>query len=614
MDTSSPMRCALYLRVSTKGQAKGVKLGIGSTVDLSSLTVDDLDDREKKVSLPTQEESCRAYAKEMGWEVLDDYIYVEAHTGFELWDRDVLTQLREDMSKGVFDVILVHSLERLARDQDHQGLLFSEAKKHGIIIDSATETVDDTPLGKFMRAGLGLAGEIERVRFRDRSLRGRKGRVDKGEMPVMAYRIFGYDWGDEKKKTLVRNNEEAHWVEYIFNEAIAGTSLRQIAQTLKANNVKSTRNKCTWGAEQVRQILSNEIYKGEVYAYKYETVEMRNGKKKTIRKPKEEWVRVNYTPPILIDPVTWELAQRTKGESFKSKAIHTDKPFLLDGPKQAVCGTCGAQMARIMHQSVRYLKDGTKVTDVYPIYKHNVSASDRYGCSKFSLQAKSVDEAVLTYISLVAEHPEKYIEELSQSAKKDPTLRNRESAQAHLKNITEEHKALAESFGLTAHQLDAVTRDVMVQNLSAKAKEIERWRAEVDRLEEEHRLWQRNTAATDQMIKVLRRFSKQVIDAFTLEGKRALVEVFGVQVRMYPQGKWEGSLRIPFEPEGVEFSRDGVSRLTEMSAATERTSRSNRESEVVLGSSSNRSSTGRFLLLSFDRETLESMRILAEAA
>src|SRR4030095_15738227 len=80
-------RAAIYMRVSSKGQ-------------------------EEKYSLSTQDEACRAYCAERGYEVVEAHVYREVHCGDELWERPLLDQLRAAVPRGEFDVIVSYVYDR----------------------------------------------------------------------------------------------------------------------------------------------------------------------------------------------------------------------------------------------------------------------------------------------------------------------------------------------------------------------------------------------------------------------------------------------------------------------------------------------------------------------
>ncbi len=140
--TYQATRAAIYCRVSSAGQ-------------------------EDNSSLGTQEAACRAYAEERGWTVVG--VYREVHSGAELFERPELTRLREAMRGGAFDVLLVHALDRLSRKQTHQGLVLSEAEHAGVVWDSVTEDIDDSPQGQILRAVIGGMAEMERLKIMERT-------------------------------------------------------------------------------------------------------------------------------------------------------------------------------------------------------------------------------------------------------------------------------------------------------------------------------------------------------------------------------------------------------------------------------------------------------------
>lgn len=51
--------------------------------------------QEDGYSLTTQEASCRAHAEANGYAIVPDHIYIESHTGVDLWSRPKLNSLRK---------------------------------------------------------------------------------------------------------------------------------------------------------------------------------------------------------------------------------------------------------------------------------------------------------------------------------------------------------------------------------------------------------------------------------------------------------------------------------------------------------------------------------------
>ena len=75
-------------------------------------------------SLETQVSNCTEYALSKNWHIIK--VFQEVHTGMEYRERKLLSQVREMVRDGEVDIVLVNSLDRLARDMIHQAVLLDE--------------------------------------------------------------------------------------------------------------------------------------------------------------------------------------------------------------------------------------------------------------------------------------------------------------------------------------------------------------------------------------------------------------------------------------------------------------------------------------------------------
>jgi predicted site-specific integrase-resolvase len=133
---------ALYERVSTGGQeAEGT-------------------------SLDTQEAACRAHAAERGYQVAEEHIYREVHTGAEMWERPKLTALREAVRQGRVGAVICYALDRLSRKQAHVSIIADECERAGVPLLFVTEEFERSPVGEFIRNAKAFAAELERERSR----------------------------------------------------------------------------------------------------------------------------------------------------------------------------------------------------------------------------------------------------------------------------------------------------------------------------------------------------------------------------------------------------------------------------------------------------------------
>ena len=146
------MRAALYARVSTDKQAE-------------------------KYGIPSQVEALRNRCLERGWSALPDAdkeaFVDDGYSGSEL-ARPALNRLREVVQKGQVDVVLAYDPDRLSRNLADLLLLESDFTKHGVKLEFITQEMDTSPEGKMFFAIRGAVGQYERVKIRERSMRGLK--------------------------------------------------------------------------------------------------------------------------------------------------------------------------------------------------------------------------------------------------------------------------------------------------------------------------------------------------------------------------------------------------------------------------------------------------------
>src|SRR5260221_5414407 len=120
------MNCIVYARVSTDKQA------------------------EKDLSIPAQLQAMREYARHQGWSVVEEF--VEPGASAKTTDRPALQRLlslvRDRESK--IDVLLVHKVDRLARNVYDHATIKVLLKQHDIRLASVVENLDDSVPGQLV--------------------------------------------------------------------------------------------------------------------------------------------------------------------------------------------------------------------------------------------------------------------------------------------------------------------------------------------------------------------------------------------------------------------------------------------------------------------------------
>ena len=131
------MRAAAYIRVSDLSQVEGY-------------------------SLEAQDRASKEYCQKREWTPVDVYreegrsAHVDTIEG-----RPVFRQLLGDTSRGLFDVVVVHTLDRWSRNQKVMLEAIDVLGRASVGLASITENIDySTPHGRFTTQTLGSVAEL----------------------------------------------------------------------------------------------------------------------------------------------------------------------------------------------------------------------------------------------------------------------------------------------------------------------------------------------------------------------------------------------------------------------------------------------------------------------
>jgi DNA invertase Pin-like site-specific DNA recombinase len=138
------------------GKAVGGKKRVAIYVRVSTV--------EQETAL--QESELREYCERRGWEPV---LYRDRGQSGAKQDRPALNQLLSDLRKRKIDVILVWSLDRLARSLKHLLSIAEECRALGVDLVSLRQNIDTTlPAGRLTFSILGAVAEFERELLRER--------------------------------------------------------------------------------------------------------------------------------------------------------------------------------------------------------------------------------------------------------------------------------------------------------------------------------------------------------------------------------------------------------------------------------------------------------------
>lgn len=235
------MNAAIYIRVSTEEQA------------------------ETGYSLQAQERACRLYCELHSYAAAATYTD-DGYSGTS-GNRPQFQKLLEDAAQGSFTRIVVHKLDRFARNTSLLLNTIDDLGSRGIVLISVVEQIDfSTPIGKVLLSLLGAFGQFYVDNLRSETAKGLHEKAKRGLWvgPVP----FGYCKQD--KGTIVPS-DDAETVQEIYRlYANDGYSYWQIAERLNRQGKQmyrwKERDHVPFSREAVRGILKNRAYLGYVSA------------------------------------------------------------------------------------------------------------------------------------------------------------------------------------------------------------------------------------------------------------------------------------------------------------------------------------------------------------
>lgn len=330
----------------------------------------------------------------------------EGITGTSTKKRDDFNRMIRKCRQKKIDLILTKSMSRFARNTLDSLKYIRALKELGIGIIFEKENINtlemDTELIiTFMSAF--AQSESESISANVRW--GKRQAMKEGKTSVNFKKLYGYFLDSEGNPRV--DSDKAEVIRGIFNRYLQGASLRMIRQELEAAGIPNPAGSEKWGIDQIRSILSNEKYCGDVLMQKTFIQDCISKKvvKNTGQLPM--YLIQNNHPAIVsrevYQAVQAEKARRSATASPSTKTSSTGRTcyaskFALS--ERLVCGECGT-----LYRRCTWKRNG-KTRIVWRC----VSRLD-YG-TKYCHQSPTMDEeplqrAILTAISSVMASKEK---------------------------------------------------------------------------------------------------------------------------------------------------------------------------------------------------------------
>lgn len=421
-------KVAIYARVSTMNQA------------------------EEGYSIDGQIDSLEKYCEAMGWDVYNKYIDA-GFSGGSL-KRPEMTNLINDVKKGLFDTVLVYKLDRLSRDvRDTLYLIKDVFNINKIDFVSIQENIDtSSAMGTLFLTLLSAIAEFEREQIKERMQLGKLGRAKSGKSMQWAKTSFGYDYIKETG-TLSVNPYQALIVRKMFEWYLSGMSITKLRDAL---NEQYGQDK-EWNYRTVRVILSNPVYcgynqfKGQIFPGTHEPIISEEDFNKT-----QEEIKTR---------------QRTAAERFNPRPFQAK--YMLSGIAQ--CGYCSAPLAIKLGMK---RKDGTRLVKYeckqrHPRKTKGVTVyNNNEKCDSGFYFKDDIEHFVLTEISKLQTDSD-YIDKLFSNTNQETI--DRDGYQKQIDNLTAKISRLNDLYiddRISLEELQKRSSDFMAER-TALEKELE---------------------------------------------------------------------------------------------------------------------------------------------
>ena len=196
------------------------------------------------------------FCRQQHWQVVATY--TDEARSATTDNRPQFQKMIADSSKGMFDIVLVHKLDRFSRDRYDSAIYKKRLKKNNVQLCSVLERIDDSPESIMMESVLeGMAEYYSRNLGRE-VMKGMKETAlqckHTGGCPPL-----GYDVGEDRK--LIINKHEAEAVKIIFEMYAEGHGYGAIIACLNEHGYTTKRGHI-FGKNSLYEILSNEKYTG----------------------------------------------------------------------------------------------------------------------------------------------------------------------------------------------------------------------------------------------------------------------------------------------------------------------------------------------------------------
>ena len=281
-------------------------------------------DNQRTESIDAQIRAIREYCVNNKITVVKIYAD-KAISGTSTDNREEFLKMIKDSKSDLFDYVIVHKLDRFARNRYDQAIFEKKLNDNNVKIISVLEQFNDSPESVILKSVLTGMSEYFSLNLSREVKKGKNENFENcqhiGGTPPLGLDV------DKETKLYIINEEEAEIVRLIFQLALEGNGYGKITDILNKRGFLSKRKK-PFGKGGIRDLLRNEKYIGTYIMGKKD----RKGKATGTEKRKEDVI------PAIIDKNVFFTVQEMLNKKRSIRKSNAKVDYLLTGFMKCACG------------------------------------------------------------------------------------------------------------------------------------------------------------------------------------------------------------------------------------------------------------------------------------
>lgn len=430
-------------------------------------------------------------------------------------NRGEFQRMIDDAKSSSFDAVIVHKLDRFARNRTDSAIYRRELEKHGVRLISVLENFDNSPESIILQSVIEGYNEYYSRNLRREVMKGLKENALScrftGGVPCLGYDI------DKSTQRYVINRFEAEAVKLIFNLYLNGEGYTSIMKELNRRGFKTKRG-LSFGKNSLYEILRNEKYTG-VYLYNRSVHPDANGCfNRHAKKSDEDIIRIEGGMPQIISKEDFDRVQaKMNKRKHATGAFKAKHEYLLSG--KIVCGECGST----------YAGNARRADKKNPLYI-SYSCTKKNGtrtCHNPGIKRDELEEVVLNHLSEKVFNKE-VLPKILEGYNEFQLTKNSE----YVLMVKELEAKISETDKGIANIVDLVV-STGSSALTAKLKELEANKTQLENALLDAQRQLSEMSISEEKLKKAFNKAKQMLKSGTLQNRKAIVQAYVKSVTIF---------------------------------------------------------------------------------